>query len=152
MTKLQICMEDVWFQHHLWWDRLTGALKRVTPIVTPKPSLVFFAGPSKWAGRYRSLPHRITYSLPYALLNSYEETIAHEMCHAFAKRIEPKSAWHGELFRFLMQHGCGFADHACCHDYNVKQAETLGRALQIELRLRPIKNVITSLGKDIELR
>lgn len=75
--------------------------------------------------------------MPYAILekDKYDETIAHEVCHAFQFRLDRSSHKHGELFRFLFNTVCGFKRDRY-HDYNVYKAKEIARILKLQEKLQ----------------
>jgi len=62
----------------------------------------------------------------------YDETIAHEVCHAYQRALYPKSTWHGEFFLYLLQEVCGFTDAKTTHsDYRPAVLKALRLSYQI---------------------
>lgn len=80
-------------RHEYWWDYL---LKRVWV-----PLINWNTRASRVAGRanYKMCQYNINYILQEQ--GNYDETICHEVCHVFAKRLMAASAWHDSLWKYL---------------------------------------------------
>lgn len=134
---------DLKKEHTRWCKHLDKFAVSVN-VVVPSPSMLVYAGAHSWAGQYHRDPHRCIYSLPYALLYSdyADEVVAHEVCHAFAKCIEPTSDWHGEFFKFLIRRVCNFPNHKPSHDYSIPKAKGLGVFLRLQVQIHPIEGLV----------
>lgn len=105
------------------------------------PLVIFTDRPHRAAAHYhlrtRTARNACEYNTIYAVLvgEAYDETIAHEVCHAAAKQMSPSSSWHGELFLWLMRGVCGFAGHTGRHDYPVDVQKKLAQLKRLKERI-----------------
>lgn len=102
------------------------------PPTCPKLEVLYSA--CRAAGRYYPGAHKVQIMLPYAILfpHSTEETVVHELAHAFCKKLMPTSRWHGDFFLFMMRNIAGFKDADAKHRMSAKKAIALGELLVLQ--------------------
>lgn len=117
--------------HDYWCQWIRQRLERVVHHV-PTPSIIITNDAYKWAGVYLHKSHTCKYSLPYAIVagDKYDETIAHEVCHAFQFKLQPNSIKHGDLFFFLFHNVCEMSRNQF-HEYDVKKAKKVAALLKL---------------------
>lgn len=127
-------------RHHFWYDHLAKWYERSglkTP--PPIPELVLNTRPIRRAGRFSVKAHRCEYTLIYCVVHGEknDETVAHEMCHAFQQYAMPGCEWHGEFFFFLLRVVCGFKTATKYHDMKPKELQLIGKLVHLHLRANP---------------
>lgn len=124
-----------------WHDQYCDLLGRWVetqprcPKLSSHPTMMLTLGlPSRVAGCYFTGHHLCAYSLSYVIVTRrhYEETVAHEVCHAYTKICFPFAKWHGEFFKYLMWRVCGFSGHKTRHSYDHKTAAKVQQLLLLE--------------------
>ena len=104
-------------QHTYWWEYLFVNVFTPPEFDIIVPDVKFTYRISRVAGRANST--WCQYNIPYALQEgeNYDETICHEVCHVFAKRLcKNWNEKHGSLWYYLYQVVCGF-DRGAKHTY-----------------------------------
>jgi hypothetical protein len=126
-------MTDVeWLQerHDFWCAHMESYARRTlaaTAYIPPRPYLSYtFIMKKRALGTYNSMSHTCHYCLAYLVAvgrERYDETIAHEVVHAYQRCLNPgvKPRWHGELFYFLLRQVCGKRD--ATHRFSLTKAE-----------------------------
>lgn len=130
------CVRWIEERHGYWSERLrewTARVGLVNPGGMPELAAIHVKARAA-AGWYYPAKHDVHYVLPYAMSQpSYDQTIAHEVCHAYQRAFLEKSESHGEVFEILFRLGCGISTHQreCSkfHAYSVQQAITLSRSI-----------------------
>ncbi len=107
-------------RHNFWCEHMEkyiDALPGHAPYHYARPVPEFKNTAARWAGQYQTKRNRCKYALPYIFMlkNEYDETIAHEVCHAYQKIVYPDSAWHGEMFHYMLRVICGFSGAKSTH-------------------------------------
>lgn len=96
-------------RHSHWWRYLIDSQRflpnefnRSTPVIR------YVAKPARAAGW--ATASYCEYNIAYWLQegDKYDETICHEVCHSFTMRLLPRTANHGDLWRYLYNAVCGF--------------------------------------------
>lgn len=125
-----------WHEHYCLRLRRFAANCGSGVIVTP-PTFEIQAGRGRKAGVYYPETNKCVYFAAYFGQPGldYEKTVAHEVCHSFAKQLMPESAWHGEFFLFLLRVVCGFRSASIRHNYDVASAKRLEEALKLAKRI-----------------
>lgn len=105
-------------RHKHWCSILEYFTKDLGYHAAFHPKIEFQHAPVKWAGKYVAWRHTCIYNglYCYYLKHDYDETIAHECCHAYQRVLMPDSSWHGDFFHFLMIVVCGFKDASTYHN------------------------------------
>jgi len=95
--------------HERFCDELDELMRSFSAqLPTPdRPECRLSLKSARWAGYYWWRPNCCWYSIPHACTvggDSYTNTVAHEVCHAYASQLHRGSAWHGETWQLLMRH------------------------------------------------
>jgi len=156
-------------RHQYWWDHLRDS---ILPEVKNRadPDIQFWASRGGTAGKANSIWCKYNLAYPTMLqrigkMESYDETIAHEVCHVFAKRMwSPKTATesclkgikipgHGELWLYLIRCVCGFRSHSKRHhmprpsDVDLSKARKLVKVWKLEKQLQQLRVEKTRLER-----
>ena len=150
---------DQIYSRHLYWHQYLQSFASQWNIVVPVPEASYDPRWHKWAGIYYPRSHRIRYVLPYVItetLAGYDETIAHEMCHAFQDRIIPMpelasgsvikcmcTEKHGEFFHFLLKNVCGFA-RGKHHRYDIRKAKKVEEVVITMFKMEALSNTFNT--------
>ncbi len=75
-----------------------------------RPDVALDSNLRSWAGQFHRRAKTCTYAVLYAfkLGNAYDETIAHEVCHAYQRYYLRGCKSHGDMFFYLLRVVCGF--------------------------------------------
>jgi predicted SprT family Zn-dependent metalloprotease len=124
-----------------WHDEYCQKLEEFCLCVMPgavfvRPKVEFHVEGKNRAGGYSRGSHTCHYYLPYVAMGGYEETVAHEVCHAYQKQVLPESRWHGDFWKFLLRVVCGFENAERCHRLPVEKARKIGKLLRLSQILR----------------
>lgn len=100
-------MINVKERHEYWWNPLLTRMWVPLEFCIIPPEIKFVNRNSRTAGR--AWASTCEYNLNYIIQenNKYNETICHEICHSFAKRLISDSSWHGDLWTYLYVKVCG---------------------------------------------
>lgn len=98
-------MINVKERHEYWWDYLLERVWVPETFGRDAPKIEFSTKLGRVAGKAGT--SRCEYNLNYALQegDKYDETICHEICHVFAKRLLPHSS-HDSLWYYLYNVVC----------------------------------------------
>ena len=98
-------MIDIKTRHEYWWDYLLSQAVVPDGFDRTVPKIKFSTKLTRVAGKAGT--SRCEYNLNYALQegDAYDETVCHEICHTFAKRIYPWSS-HGALWHYFYNVVC----------------------------------------------
>lgn len=112
----------------LWHDRWCGDLQDSFKQPLEMPGYHITPKGGRAAGRYILKGNYCQYSLPYVVMigERYEEIVVHEIAHSVTCQLWRKSAWHGEMFKWIMREVAGYSRHECRHHYDVELATRLG--------------------------
>lgn len=98
------------------------------------PQVEFLDDVFTHCGQYDGLRNACAYSLPTAIVvaTEFDETIAHEICHAFVGKIAPLARSHGSEFIDIMRNICGFekADAYAHYSKYMLSIRTVSNALK----------------------
>ena len=115
MTKLEWLKE----RHRYWWDFLLEKHPDLDPeLSTCVPEAKLKIRTSNVAGRANN--YRCSYNLNYLYTNSresFDETICHEVCHAFQRRVYKDYNPHGPVWKKLFNGMCN-QSRGKYHSYN----------------------------------
>lgn len=102
-----------------------------------QPDIEFKVSGTKVGGKYSSAKHCCIYMLDYMAVvdDEYEETIAHEVCHAYQQMILPSSKWHGDFFLFLLRNVCGFKEAGIRHTHPVGKIKVVAEYLKLQQKM-----------------
>jgi len=132
-------------RHHYWWDYL---LKRVwvpDEFDQSVPPIKWNTRASRTAGRANN--KTCEYNVNYILQEqgAYDETICHEVCHVFAKRLI-KFSTHDTLWEYLFNVVCK-AQRGKYHNYKIvtkqnqtKEAKMVAELLKLQKKLSSCRN------------
>lgn len=98
-------MIDVKTRHEYWWNYLLSQAAVPDDFDRTIPKIEFSTKLGRVAGKAGT--SRCEYNLNYALQegDAYDDTVCHEVCHVFAKRIYPWSR-HDSLWHYLYNVVC----------------------------------------------
>jgi hypothetical protein len=119
--------------HDMYCERVGEWITKVidaTNVAKPAPQIDLSG--AKHSGVYRPGEHSCTYTLGYAMIygiESFKETIAHEVVHAYQNLFSGVGAGHGGDFYGMMRHAALHPVYAHKHRYDVKQGERLAKGL-----------------------
>lgn len=127
-------------QRHEYWCTVVELFIRdnFPEVKLTRPSVLIsdIAKKVNCAGYYHQQKHKCQYFIAYRLVvkDKYDETIAHEVCHAYQNVLCPGSKWHGEMWNFLLKKVCGFYKSQNGHSHPVKLVKKMNEyiALRIE--------------------
>lgn len=130
-------------RHDYWCFRVDAWLLKqgLTPRLPPSCEMSWLGG--RACGKYYSRQHKCKYYLPYAMMlgiDEYDDTIAHEVVHAYQRCLMPRCKFHGESFYILMRLACGYDLKTHTHSYSVRTAR------HIEKMLAPVKKLFEAAG------
>src|SRR6187399_464816 len=136
-------------RHIYWCERVRKWLlsQNIQTCAMPACDLSWLGG--RAAGKYFTSNHTCRYYLPYAMvlgIDSYDETIAHEVVHAYQRCLLPspfKMKYHGESFFIMMKLACGYLKHSHFHQYPVKQVRAVAKAL------KPVQDLFEATGINV---
>lgn len=156
------CVRRVCELHEVYCDRVSAWVRRATNLVADysHPRVCITARPQmRWAGLYSPSDHTCHYVLPLAMLNlgrapgaqhDYEETIAHEVVHAYQKLFVGQyiSNGHGGDFYAMMRHAALYPTDTHTHapqpgEYH--KCVSLFRKLQRPLEQLAVNGTMQSL-------
>lgn len=82
-----------------------------------RPTLELDGNVRAWAGEFHRRERVCKYAVLYAFKigDEFDETIAHEVCHAYQRSFLKDCKSHGELFYYLLRVVCGFHDAKRTH-------------------------------------
>ena len=133
-----------WSSHLSDWCSTAVGVEATAPNLS-MPSVVR----GRWAGRYSSGSHRVVLPVPWAMIagDAYDETIAHEVCHAYQRAVYAHGKWHGEIFHFLLHIVCR-KPHTRYHRLPVTQAKALSKVLFPALKGVDLADLIQRVPRD----
>jgi hypothetical protein len=133
-------------RHYDWWNFLINEIPTPENFDERLPDCIFMYHKSRYAGRANCTYCK--YSIPWALSEqeNYDKTIAHEICHTFAKRITGYSAKHGPFWNYLINVVCGFKNMSECNSYKWPTQSIFNKAKKLRQILK-LKEQINALSK-----
>lgn len=156
-SRIKATISKIEEYHDEWYNHLDAFMRSLrsakTALRSTKPAIYFYVGQGtkKFCGRYHMhditlVNHYVVYGLPQAMLDVvwFNEVVAHEMCHAFAKHSRIESKWHGDLHNFLMHQVCDIedSDATMC----VEVISKFGKLLRLILKDEPVHHVYDNLA------
>ena len=124
---------DIAKYHDMYCERVGEWIAKVigvTAVTRPTPQIDLSG--ARHSGVYRTSEHSCTYTLGYAMIygiESFRETIAHEVVHAYQNLFSGVGAGHGGDFYGMMRHAALHPVYAHKHRYSVAEGERLAKGL-----------------------
>lgn len=127
-------------RHNYWYGYLRNWCLHagINPPLSPRCETVIDG--YKKAGWYSQGPGSLrscTYDLAYVIVagERYDETIAHEMCHAFQRTVaNGKTHKHGEIFFFLLNVVCKIP-RGKFHNYDCNKAKAIAKIMNMQVKI-----------------
>ena len=121
-------------RHEYWWNYLLERVWVPENFKSAIPETRFVTKKSRIAGSASSM--YCEYNLLYAMEQGeeFDETICHEICHTFAKRIKLHEG-HGSFWEYLYQVVCG-VKRGKYHYYKKPNEDTIAAAKAIRKLLK----------------
>jgi hypothetical protein len=128
-------------RHIVWSERIKAWVQKIFETDWPIPTIgAVHAKARSAAGWYvGGEVHTCSYVLPYAMSQKdYDQTIAHEVCHAFQCAVLETAVGHDEIFEMLFRKAAGISKSerqcAAFNAYDVQQAIDLGKSVSDAIR------------------
>lgn len=120
-------------RHEYWCERVRSWLisQGVDNIKAAPTCDVSWRG-ERACGKYFTKTHTCRYYLPYVMMlgiEEYDDTIAHEVVHAYQRCLLPRCKYHGESFYIMMKLACGYDLKKHTHCYSVRDAKHVAHTL-----------------------
>lgn len=137
-------------QHAEYYQRLLQLAEPYALRLPELPTIQIVDSVFVHCGQYNPRENVCQYSLPYCVYDGsgYVNTIAHELCHAFADCINANGAAHGAEFKFLIS----LALPGCDPDKEVYHNYPIARVMDIAEQLKAARGGVSSTMSFISKR
>lgn len=140
-------------QHCIYWDLLARFCREFTAYKPPAPpSFSIVDTVFRHCGMYSPQRNHCEYSLAYCVYEgeNYNDTVAHELCHAMHHRIYKCKPAHGSDFLFLLRDVCKFPNATATHSLPFNVVDQIAAEL-IEMR-EGVSNDHSFAGRSLQQR
>lgn len=119
-------------QHATYWDLLSRFCREYTHYAPPiVPSYQIVDSVFRHCGQFDPNANVCQYSIAYCVYEgeAYNETVAHELCHAMHCKVYKSKPAHGKDFLFLIRDICKFPKAQTTHNIPIGPVEQIANEL-----------------------
>jgi len=144
-------------RHSYWWEFLLTQASVPTKFDIYEPEIEFYSSTGKVSGR--AWNNKCAYNVNYLFLsddNSYDSTIAHEICHVFTGRVivldrymNYRMKGHCNLWCYLYRVVCGFNSETNGHKLTpLENSDPNIQAFRMMQKIKQLESELSELPKN----
>jgi hypothetical protein len=147
-------IQKVYEYHCMYSQRVSDWMYRAGVKDVPRPPIckITITAP-KWAGIYMPKVRECHYPIVYVMMHSeresFEETIAHEVVHAYQNAFSGFGGGHGPDFFALMRHAAQYPATSAKHTYDLGEAKRLSEKLREWWKEQGERGALASLPVEV---